>query len=501
MQSLRMRGVCAEPTWSLFMTTNTERTAPPAAHEGLRSNVLSLFDSVVMAVAGSAPAYSIAASTAALIAAVGLAGPSALLWCGIPMLGIAWAFSYLNRIESNAGASYAWVGRVLHPGLGFIAGWSLVISATIFMVAGSLPAGSVTLDLFSSSAANHPGYVLLVGSVWFIVMVALVIAGVRVTARAQWIMSGVEVAILVLFAVLAIVHAASHHVVAFSWSWFGFSHFNGMAGFAAGGLVAAFYYWGWDVSSNLNEEMKDSKRAAGFGGLIGVLIVFALFEIFTIATNLALPAKTIQNNAGDVLAVLGQLVWPGVGGKLLVIAVMLSTVATLETTLIQVTRTLYAMSRERTLPKFLGSILPGRQTPWMATIAVAIVSLGLFIGSNYIGSLSKILTDAISAIGLQVCVYYGLAGLTVVVAFRKVLFKSVKNLLLIGIWPFLGAAFMFWILYEFVKTNTSNAVVIWVGLGGLGIGLIPLVIYWAMGSPYFKQRPTLGASVPEDAGV
>ncbi len=482
------------------MTTSTQPASPPvAAGTGLRANVLGLFDSIVMAVAGSAPAYTIAGSTAALIAVVGLAGPAALLYCGIPMLGIAWAFSYLNRLEANAGASYAWVGRVLHPALGFIAGWSLVISATIFMVAGSLPAGSVTLGLFSASAANHPVYVLLVGSVWFLVMVALVIMGVRVTARAQWIMSGVEVAILVLFAILAIAHSASHAVTKFSWSWFGLSHFNGMAGFAAGGLVAAFYYWGWDVASNLNEEMKDSKRAAGLGGIVGVVIVFALYEIFTIATNLAMPAKTIQANAGDVLAVLGQIVWPGAGGKLLVIAVMLSTIATLETTLIQVTRTLFAMSRERTLPAFLGAIHPVRQTPWIATIAVAIVSLGLFIGSNFVGSLSTILTDAIDSIGLQIAVYYGLAGLTVVVAFRKILFASVKNLLLIGIWPFVGAVFMFWILGEFVATNTSDAVVIWVGLGGLAIGLIPLVIYWVMGSPYFKQRPTLGNVVPQDA--
>jgi amino acid transporter len=312
-------------------------------------------------------------------------------------------------------------------------------------------------------------------------------------------MSGVEVAILVLFAILAIVHSASHSVASFSWSWFGFSHFNGLAGFAAGGLVAAFYYWGWDVSSNLNEEMKDSKRTAGLGGIIGVVIVFALYEIFTVATSLAMPAKTIQNSSADVLAVLGQDVWPGVGGKLLVIAVMLSTIATLETTLIQVTRMLFAMSRERTLPAFFGKILPVRQTPWIATIAVAIVSLGLFIGSNYIGSLSTILTDAISAIGIQIAVYYGLAGLTVVIAFRKVLFRSVKNFLLIGLWPFVGAAFMFWILGEFVSTNTSDAVVIWVGLGGLAIGLIPLVIYWLLGSAYFKQRPTLGSTLPDDA--
>jgi len=234
------------------LATNTEPTSAVAAQEGLRSNVLGMFDSVVMAVAGSAPAYSIAGSTAALIGAVGLAGPAALLYCGIPMMGIAWAFSYLNRLESNAGASYAWVGRVLHPALGFIAGWSLVISATIFMVAGSLPAGSVTLDLFSASAANNSSAVLLVGSIWFLVMVALVIAGVRMTAQAQWVMSGIEVLLLVVFAVLALVHAASHHVTTFSWSWFGFSHFNGMAGFAAGGLIAAFYYWGWDVTSNLN---------------------------------------------------------------------------------------------------------------------------------------------------------------------------------------------------------------------------------------------------------
>jgi amino acid transporter len=477
------------------MTSSTQAPSAPA-QTGLRSNVLGMFDSVVMAVAGSAPAYTIAGSTAALVAAVGLAGPASLLYCGIPMLGIAWAFSYLNRLETNAGATYAWVGRILHPALGFLAGWSLVVSATIFMVAGSLPAGSVTLGLFSNSAANNTGLVVTVGSVWFLVMVVLVIAGVRATARAQWIMSGIEVTILVLFAVLTLVHSASHAQVAFSWSWFGFSHFHGLAGFASGGLIAAFYYWGWDVTSNLNEEMKDSKRTAGLGGIIGVIIVFALYEIFTVATNTGLTSKTIGNNAGDVLAVLGQRAWPGLGGKLLVIAVMLSTIATLETTLIQVTRTLFAMARERTLPAGLGRILPRRQTPWIATVAVAVVSLGLFVGSTYIGSVGKILSDAILAIGLQIAVYYGLAGVTVVVAFRKVLFKSVRNVVLIGLLPLIGAIFMFWILGESIPSN--GAVVDWVGLGGLAIGVIPLIIYWAGGSPYFKQRPTLGSVVPSD---
>ena len=159
---------------------------------GLQANVLGTFDTVVMAVAGSAPAYSIAATTAVLVGAVGMASPAALLYCAIPMLGIALAFSYLSRIDVNAGASYSWVGRTLHPFLGFISGWALVISATIFMVAGSLPAGSMTLALFDDSLADNTALSTVVGAAWFVVMLLVVLGGARLTVRAQLLMSGVE---------------------------------------------------------------------------------------------------------------------------------------------------------------------------------------------------------------------------------------------------------------------------------------------------------------------
>src|SRR4051794_27110803 len=122
---------------------------------GLRQGALSGFDSVIMAIAGNAPAYSIAATTAVLISVVGLASPAALLYSAIPMLGIACAFNYLGRADVNAAAAYSWVGRALHPALGFLSGWALVVSATIFMVAGSLPAGQLTLSLFSDGLAEN----------------------------------------------------------------------------------------------------------------------------------------------------------------------------------------------------------------------------------------------------------------------------------------------------------------------------------------------------------
>ncbi|MFM9695995.1 APC family permease [Streptomyces europaeiscabiei] len=460
---------------------------------GLQANVLGTFDTVVMAVAGSAPAYSIAATTAVLVGAVGLASPAALLYCAIPMLGIALAFSYLSRIDVNAGASYSWVGRTLHPFLGFLSGWALVISATIFMVAGSLPAGAMTLSLFDADLADNTALATAVGAFWFLVMLFVVLGGARLTVRAQLVMSGVELVILALFAVLALLHGDSAR--SFEWSWLGFGQFDGVSGFASGALIAAFYYWGWDVTSNLSEETRDSRRTTGLAGLIGVGIVFLLFEVFTIAVNVILTDTQIQENDANVLAVLGEEVWPGLGGKLLIVAVMLSTIATLETTLIQVTRSLFAMGRDRTMPEALGRVHRTWNTPYVAIAVVGGVALVMFVASNALGSVGEILADAISAIGLQIAVYYGLAGLAVVVAYRRMLLKSVSNFVFGGLWPLFGALFMFWVLIESLGELSSASVAI--GLGGLAVGVIPMLWYWRKGSEYYRPAPLDAAETVE----
>ncbi|MGF0176645.1 APC family permease [Streptomyces sp. Marseille-Q5077] len=460
---------------------------------GLQANALGTFDTVVMAIAGSAPAYSIAATTAVLVGAVGLASPAALLYCAIPMLGIALAYSYLSRIDVNAGASYSWVGRTLHPFLGFISGWALVISATIFMVAGSLPAGSMTLAVFDEDLADNTALSTVVGAGWFLVMLLVVLGGARLTVRAQLVMSGVELVILALFAVLALLHADNAR--AFDWSWLGFGHFDGVTGFASGALIAAFYYWGWDVTSNLSEETRNSRRTTGLAGLIGVGIVFLLFEVFTIAVNVILSSKQIQDNDANVLAVLGEEVWPGWGGKLLIVAVMLSTIATLETTLIQVTRSLFAMGRDRTMPSALGRVHRRWNTPYVAIAVVGVVALGMFVAANSLGTVGEILSDAISAIGLQIAVYYGLTGLAVVVAYRRMLLKSVGNFVLGGVWPLFGALFMFWIFVESLGELSTSAITI--GIGGLAAGLIPMLWYWRQGSDYYRPAKLDAAETVE----
>ena len=365
----------------------------------------------------------------------------------------------------------------------------MVVSALIFMVIATFPAGSSVLSLFSDSLASNKALVTIFGAIFFLLMVGAVAAGVTVTVRVQIIMSVVEVFFLVLFAVLAIVN--THHVTSFSWHWFSPTVFSGLshgdAPFVAGALLAAFYYWGWDVTANLNEETKNAHKTSGLGGLLGAFIVFLLFEVFTVATNLVLtPAQlTSDKNAADILAVLVQTVAYGWFGKLIVVAVLLSTVATLETTLIQVTRTLFAMGRDVTIPARFGEVHPIRKTPLFATFFVAVMSVLLYVGSNYVGSISTILNDGYSAIGLQICIYYALAGLAVVILYRRQLFKSVGNFLFMGLWPLLGAIFMGYIFAQVIPGLDSTTLLI--GLGFMALGLIPMAYYWAKGAKYFQM--------------
>jgi amino acid transporter len=107
--------------------------------QSLKQNALSLIDTVTLAVAGTAPSYSLNATTAALIGAVGLSAPEALLYGAIPMFGISFAFKYLNQWRADAGTAYAWVGRAINSYLGFLS------ACTAFMVAAALPLGVITL--------------------------------------------------------------------------------------------------------------------------------------------------------------------------------------------------------------------------------------------------------------------------------------------------------------------------------------------------------------------
>src|SRR3974390_1080420 len=92
----------------------------------LQEDALGLAHSIAMGVAGAAPVYSLSATMAALIAAVGPFAAGSLAYGAVIMFGMVFAYSYLNRLEANAGAIYSWAGRIFSPAVGFLAGWALL---------------------------------------------------------------------------------------------------------------------------------------------------------------------------------------------------------------------------------------------------------------------------------------------------------------------------------------------------------------------------------------
>jgi amino acid transporter len=142
------------------------------------------------------------------------------------------------------------------------------------------------------------------------------------------------------------------------------------------------------------------------------------------------------------------------------------------------------MGRDRTMPAALGLVHHRWNTPWAAVTVVGVVALAMFVASTALGSVADVVAAAVAAIGLQIAFYYGLAGIAAVVAYRRMLLVSVREFVLGGVWPLLGALFMLWIFFESLGELSGASIAI--GLGGLASGLVPMVLYWRRGSAYYR---------------
>ena len=88
------------------------------------------------------------------------------------------------------------------------------------------------------------------------------------------------------------------------------------------------------------------------------------------------------------------------------------------------------MARFGSIPKVFGRVHPRYLTPDVSTLVMGAVSL---IWTLFIINVSQnVLADSISALGFQICFYYGLTGFACAIYYRKELFKSAKNFFLVG---------------------------------------------------------------------
>jgi len=452
----------------------------------LNKNALGLTESTIMGVAGTAPVFSIAATSATLVAGVGVLAPASLLYCGLIMFGVTFAYMYLNRLDANAGASYAWVGSIFSRSLGFLCGWALLVASAIFMVSGTIPAATATLELIAPGDVNNTGFVALVAAGWLIAVSAVILKGIKLTSYVQVMLTMVELAILVIIVGTALVKFSTHPAHAIHLSSFSLAQFNPHL-FTVGALTAIFFYWGWDVTVNLNEETRDGSWVASMGSLLAMLVIIALFILFAIVALMALSDPEIQAASANIVFAIADKLFPKPWSYMAVLAVMLSTLGTLETSILQFTRTMFAQSRDGMLHHRYAHLHPTWDTPWVATLVIAGFGLLLLLLSSFIPTVNQIIQDSVDAIGFQASFYYGLACFACVWHVWRNEPKTVFNVVFLMLWP-LGSALFLWFvgLYSLPTFSTTVNVI---GIGGILIGLLPFWLNYKRARPTSQAQP------------
>jgi amino acid transporter len=478
----------------------------------LKEGALGFLSNVVIGVASTAPAYSLAATLGFIVAVqgVGVHAPAVLLVSFIPMLFVAAAYRYLNKADPDPGTTFAWVRRAMGPHLGWINGWAIVLADIIVMAALAQIAAKYTYLLVGwDSAANSNWAQIGMAVAWIALMTWICYRGIELSARTQMGLLGAEVVILAIFAVVALVKVYANspaNSITPHLSWF--NPFEmGWSALIDGVLLGAFIYWGWDSGVAVNEESEDSRDGPGRSAVISTILLLLIYLVVSAAAQAYGGTKLLSDNSDDVLSVLGTQVFSSPWDKLLILAVLTSSAASTQTTILPTARTTLSMARKRSIPDAFARVHPRYLTPSYSTIWMGAVSIVWTVLVMAFNPSQNVLGDSISALGFSICFYYGFTGLACVVYFRREIFKSVRNFVLAGLAPLLGFAMLAYIFgkaahdYSQAGFNYSAPflgieVPIVIGIGGLLLGVVAMLFAMVPYRRFFQQRPYTEVSEP-----
>lgn len=312
------------------------------------------------------PAYSLASTMGPMVAAAGWGAPPAFLALSAIMLCIAIAFFYLARVAPNAGSSYSWIRMAFGARVGAYGAWLLLLSNFFATMAIAVPAGIYTLALIAPAHETDPLWAALVGAVWIVASSLLLYVGVRPTALVTFLALAFEIVVLLITAVAAAFHPPSVDSVRTVATTP--LPAAGLAGFVGAMTLAVWMSDGWEVSASTSEEVEGAPSEAGRGGIAGLIVsTVVLFACMAAYMHLG-TLRGFANNQADALAYVGTLLGSGLWRPLIVVTVLLSTLTTLWTTILYLSRSVFAMGRDGLLPRALGE-LDGRREP-LASLAI-----------------------------------------------------------------------------------------------------------------------------------
>src|SRR5216683_779616 len=206
----------------------------------------------------------------------------------VAMLLTAISYGRMAALYPSAGSAYTYVGRGLHPYLGFVSGWAMlldyVVSPLFCVIYGSLALQRAIPALpYPVCAAMFAGGITYLN-----------LRGIRSTARANQVLILFMFAVLLSYIVLAIRYLLAQHGVTGLFSikpFYNPDTFN-VRDIAGATSFAALTYLGFDAVTTLAEDVKNPRRNV----LLAAVSVCVFTGIF-----------------GGLLVYLAHLVWPDYG--------------------------------------------------------------------------------------------------------------------------------------------------------------------------------------------
>ncbi len=304
---------------------------------------------------------------AGIYSVIGAAAAQALdaLWLSFAIAaGVAFltALSYAELATSHprAAAEYTYLRSAL-PRLPSVA----LVTALLVALSGAATAATVAIAFAGYLGAFAEVPPLLAAWALLGAAAAVNIVGVKQSAWVNIVFTLIEGGGLVLFIVVG---AGSER--------FGAAFASGPhPGVVAGAALVFFSFLGFENIANLAEEARKPERDLSRAILLSVVISTVLYVLVALAAVALLPAAEL-GESGAPLADAARARSPRVAGALGGIA-LFATANTALVSILVASRVVFGVAREGELPRRLASLLPGRETPWLATLAIAAVAAAL----------------------------------------------------------------------------------------------------------------------------
>ena len=229
--------------------------------------------------------------------------------------------------------------------------------------------------------------------------------------------------------------------------------------------------------------------------LLGTTFLTVWYTFLIIVFQGVSSQKEVLAHGTDVLAYAGTLLVPGFWGRALPLAVLIAVLGTSQIQMVEPSRVLCAMARDRLIPRFFGFIDRVHQTPWASLVLLAAIPPILLIPYRASSSANKAIGYVISASGMLGLFMYFVIALSSVWFYRAELSRGVGTLLVRGVLPLVGGLFMG--LIFFYGLTTQAAAIAWVSVAGVALAYVLGFVVRRV-APRMAQREDsrTGQSVP-----